>query len=154
MVPPLYPLYNCPYAILYHSPSSFTIQVPRRDHRRQLPQGLHSSGRQALQPALLQQTTGFMPGQPCCNQVGLIFRPAGFFAFLSGTATKWSWNRFPIRRGGFCTPVTGSTFTASTDAVPVPSMGTAKEVGPLTSSPASQGQSPGGSPVESCLHPW
>jgi hypothetical protein len=34
-------------------------------------------------------------------------------------------------------------FTASTDAVPVPSMDTAQEVGPLTSSPPSRGQSSG-----------
>ncbi len=35
-------------------------------------------------------------------------------------------------------------FTASTNAVPVPSAGTAQEVGPLTSSPPSRGQSLGG----------
>ncbi len=35
-------------------------------------------------------------------------------------------------------------FTASTDAVPVPSMGTTQEVRPLTSSPSRRGQSSGG----------
>jgi hypothetical protein len=39
---------------------------------------------------------------------------------------------------------TGGAFIASTDAVPVPSAGTAQEVGPLTSSPPSLGQSSGG----------
>jgi hypothetical protein len=38
----------------------------------------------------------------------------------------------------------GGAITGATDAVPVPSMGTATEVGPLTSSPPSQGQSSGG----------
>jgi hypothetical protein len=49
-------------------------------------------------------------------------------------------NRFPTRRGGFCTPGTGGTITGATDVVPVPSTGTAKEVRPvrpLTSSPSS-----------------
>jgi hypothetical protein len=49
---------------------------------------------------------------------------------------------YPVRR--FLHAQTGSAFTASTDEVPVPSTGTAKEVGPLTSSPSSQGQSSGG----------
>jgi hypothetical protein len=72
--------------------------VTRRGHCRQLPQGLHSGGHRAWQPVSPQQTPRFAPRQPCCNQVGLVFRPAGFFTFLSGTATKWSRNRFPNRR--------------------------------------------------------
>ncbi len=51
---------------------------------------------------------------------------------------------FPTRRGGFCTPRTGGAFTGATDAVPVPSTGTVKEVRPLTFSPSSRGQSSGG----------
>ncbi len=43
-------------------------------------------------------------------------------------------------------PGTGGAFTASTDAVPISSTGTAPEVGPLTSSPPSRGQSSGGAP--------
>ncbi len=50
----------------------------------------------------------------------------------------------PTRRGGFCTPGTGGAFTGATDAVPVPSTGTAKEVRPLTSSLSSWGRSSGG----------
>ncbi len=45
---------------------------------------------------------------------------------------------------GFCTPGTRGALTASTNAIPVPSAGTAQEVGPLTSSPPSRGQSSGG----------
>jgi hypothetical protein len=71
-----------------------------------------------------------------------------------GAARQRSRNHFPTQRGGFCMPGTGGAFTASTNTVPVPSAGTAQEVGPLTSSPPSRGQSWGGSPVESCLHPW
>jgi hypothetical protein len=41
-------------------------------------------------------------------------------------------------------PGTGGASTASTVEVPVPSMGTAQVVGPLTSSPSSRGQSSGG----------
>ncbi len=41
-------------------------------------------------------------------------------------------------------PGTGGAFTASTDAVPVSSTDTAQEIGPLTSSPPSRGQSSGG----------
>jgi hypothetical protein len=40
-------------------------------------------------------------------------------------------------------PGTSSAFTASTNAVPVPSAGTAQEVGPLISSSPSRGQSSG-----------
>ncbi len=40
--------------------------------------------------------------------------------------------------------VTGSATTGATDAVPVPSTGTATEVGSLTSSPPGRGQSWGG----------
>jgi hypothetical protein len=49
---------------------------------------------------------------------------------------------FLVRR--FCTPGTGGAITGATDAVPVPSSGTTTEVGPLTSSPPSRGQSSGG----------
>jgi hypothetical protein len=38
-------------------------------------------------------------------------------------------------------PGIGSAITSATDAVPVPSMGTATEVGPLTSSPPRRGHS-------------
>ncbi len=51
---------------------------------------------------------------------------------------------FFTRRGGFCMPGTGGASTASTDKVPISSTDTAQEVGPLTSSPPSQGQSSGG----------
>jgi hypothetical protein len=70
-------------------------------------------------------------------------RPAGFFTFSSGAATRWSRNCFPTQQGGFCTPGTGGSTTGATDEVPVPSTGTATEVGPLTSSPPSSGQSSG-----------
>jgi hypothetical protein len=62
---------------------------------------------------------------------------AGFFTFSSGAATRRSRNRFTTRQGGFCTTGTGGAFTASIDAALVPSMGTATEVRPLTSSPSS-----------------
>jgi hypothetical protein len=81
------------------------------------------------------------PNLPLC----LVFRPTGVFTFsFIGTAARWSLNRFHTRRGGFCMPGTGGAFTHSTNAVPVPSAGTAKEVGPLTSSSPSRGQSSGG----------
>jgi hypothetical protein len=124
---------RCPalQAPLLHYPS----RVPGRGHRRQLPQGLHGRGRHAWQPASPWQTAGFAPRQSCRNQAGLIFRPAGFFIFPSGAATRRSRNRFPTQRGGFCTPGTGGAIISATDAVPVPSMDTATGVGPLTSSP-------------------
>jgi hypothetical protein len=76
--------------------------------------------------------------QPGSRPGGLVFRPTGFFTFFfPGAATKRSWNRFPTRREGFCTPGTGCAFTASTDVVPIPSLGIAQEVRPLTSSSAS-----------------
>jgi hypothetical protein len=52
-------------------------------------------------------------------------------------------NHFPTRRGGFCTPGTGGALTGATGMVPVLSMGTATEVGPLTSSPPGRRQSSG-----------
>jgi hypothetical protein len=129
-----------PRAPLLHHPS----RVLGRGHRRQPPQGLHGRGRHAWQPASPRQAAGFAPRQPCHNRAGLIFRPAGFSTFPSGAATRRSQNRFPTRRGGFCMPGTGSALTGATDKVPVSSTGTAKEVGPLISSPSSRGQSSGG----------
>jgi hypothetical protein len=76
-------------------------------------------------------------------QGGSHFQTRWFLTFSSGAATRWSWNCFPTRQGGFCTPGTSGAFTASTDAAPVLSMGTATEVRPLTSSPSSRGQSSG-----------
>jgi hypothetical protein len=90
------------------------------------------------------QAAGFAPRRSCRHQAGLVFRTAGFYTFLPGFATRRSRNNFPTRRGGFCTPGTGGALSGATDALPVPSMGTAKEVGPLTYSPPSRGQSSGG----------
>jgi hypothetical protein len=105
---------------------------------------LHSRGRHAWQPASPRQTTGLAPRRSCRNQAGLVFRPPGLFTFsFFGGAMRRSRNRFPTRRGGFCMPGTGGAITGATDAVPVPSTGTATEVGPLTSSPPSRGQSSG-----------
>jgi hypothetical protein len=127
---------SCATDPLLHHPS----QVPGRGHRHQLPQGLHGRGCHAWQPASPWQTAGFAPRRSYRNQVGLVFRPAGYFTFPSGATTRRSQNRFP----SFCTPRTGGTITGATDPVPVPSTGTATEVGPLTSSPPGRGQSSGG----------
>jgi hypothetical protein len=105
---------------------------------------LHGRGCHAWQPASPWQTAGFAPRRSCRNQAGLVFRPAGVFTFPSGATTRRSRNRFPTRRGGFCTPGTGGAFTGAKEAVPIPSTGTAREVRPLTSSPSSGGQSSGG----------
>jgi hypothetical protein len=110
-----------PWAPLLHRPS----RDPGRGHRRQPPQGLYGRGRHAWQPASPRQAAGFPPRRPCRHQAGLVFRPAGFYTFLPGAATRRSRNRFPTRRGGFCTPGTGGAFTGATVAVPVPSTGTA-----------------------------
>jgi hypothetical protein len=92
VVPPLQPLYDSPYTILRHCPPLLhhPSWVTGRSHRRQLHQGLHSSGRKAWQPELPQQTAGFALRRPCHNQAGLVFRPAGFYTFFPGTATRWS----------------------------------------------------------------
>jgi hypothetical protein len=102
----------------------------RRGHHCQQPQGLHGSGRRAWQPA----SPGSRPGSLAATK-WVSFQTLWFLRLLL-------WNRFPTQLGGFCMPGTG--FTASTDAVPVPSMGTAQEVRPLTSSRSSWGQSSGG----------
>ncbi len=134
------PTRSCATAPLLHHQS----WVAGQGGRCQLSLGLHDHGHHAWQPASLWQTAGLAPKQSCHNQAGLVFRPAGFFAFsFIGATTRWSLNHFPTRRGGFCTPGTGGAFTASTNTVPVLSAGTAQEVGPLTSSP-SWGQSSGG----------
>jgi hypothetical protein len=61
---------------------------------------------------------------------------------------------FPTQRGGFCMHGTGGTFTASTDAVPVPVNGHCPRG--WTSDLFSSQLRPelGVSPVESCLRPW
>jgi hypothetical protein len=155
LVPPLQPLYDGPYTVLPCSPRSFTHQSGRR--MRWLPSAalrlarprtprlaarVSAADRRACAEAVLPQPSG------SCFQTHWFLR----LLLFNGAATRRSWNHFPTQRGGFCTPGTGGAFTASTNTVPVPSAGTAREVGPLTSSP-SQGQSWGGSPVESCLHP-
>ncbi len=74
-----------------------------------------------------------------------VLRPAGLFTFFfSGATTRRSRNHFPTLLGGFCTPRTGGAITGATDAVPISSTGTTTEVGPLTSSLPSRGQSSGG----------
>jgi hypothetical protein len=125
--------------LLYH-PS----RVPGRGYRRQPPQSLHGCRCHAWQPASPWQTTSFAPGWSCRNQAGLVLRPTGLYTFLSGAAMRRSRNRYPTQRGGFSMPKTSGIITGATDAVPIPSTGTATEVGPLTSSPPSQGQSSGG----------
>ncbi len=62
---------------------------------------------------------GSTPRRSRRNQGGLVFRPAGFFTFTYGTATRRSLNRFPTQQGGFCMPWTGDAFTGATDAVPI-----------------------------------
>jgi hypothetical protein len=87
---------------------------------------------------------GSCPGSPAATK-GLVFRPAGFCAFFfSGAATKQSRNHFPSRQGGFSCLGPAVPSQPPQNAVPISSMGTAQEVGPLTSSPPSQGQSWGG----------
>jgi hypothetical protein len=70
---------------------------------------------------------------------GSHFQTRWFLRFLlpRHRATRRSRNRFPTRQEVFAHPGTGGAFTASTDAVPIPSTGTAQKVGPLTSSPPS-----------------
>ncbi len=150
LVPPLQSLYDGPLRSSAPRPPLLHHQnrVAGRGGCRQPPQGLHGRGRHAWQSASPRQTAGFAPRRSCRNQTVLVFRPTGFFTFTSSAATRRSWNRFPTRRGGFCTPRTGGAFTGATDVVPVPSTGTATEVRPLTSSPSGRGQARG----EPCGH--
>ncbi len=113
----------------------------------QPPQDLHGLGHHAWQPS--------SPWQTCRNQVGLVFRPAGFFTFSSGAAMRRSQNRFPTRRGGFCMPGTSGAITGATDAVPVPSVGTAWRLDLLPLLLKAEARAWGEStPVDTCLHPW
>jgi hypothetical protein len=93
-----------------------------------------AADRRACAEAVLPQPSG------SCFQTHWFLRLLLFI----GAATQRSRNHFSTQRGGFCTPGTAGTFTASTNTVPVQSAGTAQEVGPLTSSPPSRGQSWGG----------
>jgi hypothetical protein len=112
------PTRSCDVPPLLHHQS----WVVGRGGRRQLPEGLHGRRRHAWQPASQRQTPVFAPRRSCGNQVGLVFRHAGFFTFC-GAATRRSWYRFPTWRGGFCSSVTGGAITGATDAVPILSMG-------------------------------
>jgi hypothetical protein len=140
---------SAPWIPLLHHPS----RVLRRGHRRQQPQGLHSWRRRAWQPVSLQQTAGFAPRQGSCHsQVGLIFRPSGFFTFPSGHKTvpelfsylarmflhDWDWrSHHRLHRHG-TRPVNGHRHRGWTSDLfsfqPRPELG--------------------GSPVEACLQPW
>jgi hypothetical protein len=91
-----------PFSHSMMAPTSFCAvdpsRVPGQAQRRQPPQGMHGHGRRAWQPVSPQQTAGFAPRQSCRYQAGLVFRPAGFFTFHSGVATRRSWSRFPTQR--------------------------------------------------------
>jgi hypothetical protein len=156
-LPPLQPLYDGPYVVLRGGPHSLTIRFRSRDEVvpvSRLKACTGDSRCHAWQPVTPRQTAGFMPRRSSRNQAGLVFRPAGFFTFFFPGATKRrSWTRFLTRLGGFCMPWTGGAFTASTDTVPLPTTGTATEVGPLTSSPPSRGQS-SGEPCGELPTPW
>ncbi len=147
LVPSLQPLYDSPYAVLRRSPRSFTIRVGSWDEvvaasglkactaadatpgspcRRGRPPGSHPDGLVATKRVSFSDPLVSSPSSspaPPCDGPGTIFLPC---------------------EEVFCTPGTSGAFTASTDAIPVLSTGTAPEVGPLTSSPPSRGQSSGG----------
>ncbi len=124
--------------------------------------GMRSSPSAASRPAR-QQTLSLaahIAGADC--PVCALPQPSG-----SRFQTRW-YLHLPLRRDGLGTvflpgeEVFACLGPAAPPQVPqtrylshsvlVPS--TATEVGPLTSSPSSQGQSSGGSPVDTCLHPW
>ncbi len=129
----------------WHVPA---VSMPRHNSSAQLPDEL--PGDLLTAPLVWVRRGGIIPPlQPLYDGPYTVLRRRP----PSGAATRRSRNRFPTSRGGFCMSGTGGAFTGATDAVPVPSMGTAKEVRPLTSSPSSRGQSSGGSPVDTCLHP-
>jgi hypothetical protein len=126
LVPPLQPLYDSHYVVLLRGPRSFTIRV--------------GSGDEVVAISCLKACTaadatprhgrlpGSHPGSPAKTKRVLVFRPTGFFTFPSGAATRRSRNHFPARQGGFSTPGTCGAITGATDAVSVPSMGTAKRL--------------------------
>ncbi len=129
LVPPLQSLYDGPYAVLRCGPRSFTIRVGSRD--------------EVVAVSCLKACTAAdaMPGslRRCGRPTGS--RPGGLAAtkrvsFSDLLVSSPSWRRF-LHAG------TGGAITGATDAVPVPSTGTVTEVGPLTSSPPSRGQSSG-----------
>jgi hypothetical protein len=147
LVPPLQPLYDGPYAFLRRGPCSFTIRVESWNEVLAVSclKACTAADATPGSPRRRNRPLQLFPRRSCHNQAGLVLRPAGLFTFLfSGAATRRSRNRFPTQRGGFCMPGTGGAITGATDAVPVPSTGTATEVGPLTSPLPSRGQSSGG----------
>jgi hypothetical protein len=102
----------------------------------------------ARQSAPSRPTTGQAPRRLCHGQVGVVLTPLGISAFNRSTAAaKWSQDRFPAQRGGFCMPGTSGAVTgfiaAGTAAVSATPADAAAEDGPLTSSPPSRGQSSG-----------
>jgi hypothetical protein len=148
VIPPLQPLYNGPYAELCCGPYFLTIQIGSRG---EIIAVSHLKARTAADAK---------PGSPRCHGRALGPRPGGpatakpvSFSdplistpspLAFGASLRLSRNRFPTWRGGFSTSGTSGIFTVSTEAVPITSKGTAKEVRPLTSSPSSQGHSSGG----------
>jgi hypothetical protein len=145
LVPPLQPLFDGPYAVLRCGPRSFTIRVGSQD------EVVAVSRLKACTAANVTPGSARVAAADRRARAQVVLpQPSG-----SHSQTRWSLhllrrrhktvpNRFPTRRGGFCTPRTGGAITGATDAVPVPPTGTATEVGPLTSSPPSRGQRLGG----------
>jgi hypothetical protein len=89
---------------------------------------MHGCGCHAWQPQMPRQTARPQARRPrgrrpprwsSCYQAGPTFIPAGFFTIAAGAPENPLGNCFsPTPRGGFCMPRAGSSFAASTKAVP------------------------------------
>jgi hypothetical protein len=147
IIPPLQALYDGPYAVLCRGPRSFTIRVRSRNEVVAVSRLKAYTAADAApgSPPRCGRPPGSRPGGPAVTKRvsfsdPLVSSPSSSRAPpQNGPRTVFS---YPARR--FCIPGTGGAFTASTDAVPVPSTDTAQEVRPLTYSPSSRGQSLGG----------
>ncbi len=150
VIPPLQPLYDGPYTVLRRGPRSFTVRVGSRDEVIAVScvKACTTADATPGSPRRRGRPPGSHPGGPAATK-RVSFSDPLVSSPSSPASPRDSPEPFSYRRGGFCTPGTGGAFTGATDAVPVPSTGTAKEVRPLTSSPSSRGQSLGG---EHCGH--
>ncbi len=130
VIPPLQLLYDGPYVVLRHGPHSFTIRVGSWDEvvaisclKAFTAQTLSLAGRRVRAQAVLPQLSGSR------------FQTRWFLHLPLQRRHETVPEPFSYPARWFLHAGTGGTITSSTDTVPVPSKGTATEVGPLTSSP-------------------
>jgi hypothetical protein len=153
LVPPLQPLYDGPYAVLRCGPRSFTIRVGSGDEVVAVSRLKACTAADAMPSSLRRhdRPPGSRPGSlTATKRVSfsdpLVSSPSSSPALpRDGPGTIFLTGKEVFARPGLAAP------SQVPQTVPIPSTGTATEVGPLTSFPPAKARARG-SPVDTCLN--